>query len=104
MCEHLDADIDGARLGAWKVEAELRELIVTSKKGYYAETVSGEIKQGRKGTIELTKDEYIRMLAGETIETYASKAPLIKPDGSQHYIKRRVKATAGAPTPLFDIS
>ncbi len=113
ICRDLPGvEIDAQKLGAWDIEAEFSEVIITGKK-QYACKVAGtldttgcvstgqlpEYKIRSKGVSGLKWDDFIKMLEGELIEV-VNFAPTLSKTGKQFYMTRNVRATAPAPKKL----
>jgi hypothetical protein len=104
ICTNLsNVEIHPQNLGAWDIEAEFSEVIVTGKK-QYACRVAGlpaghkdEFKIRSKGVSGLIWADFVKMLDGEIIEVM-NKAPTLTKTGKQFYMSRKVRATA--PTPM----
>jgi hypothetical protein len=106
ICKSLsDVEIHKSKLGAWDLEAEFDRVIIAGKKTYacevrgYADDHEKRIKVRAKGGSGLKWADFERMLNDETIEN-VNKAPTITKAGHQHYLLRRIKATAPKRTSL----
>jgi hypothetical protein len=117
ICRDLPGlDIDVSKLGAWKLEQTFDRVIIAGRKLYacevqgYPDGHEKRLKVRSKGAdlIERPADpleknwsiynretwnKFERMLDDEIIETL-NKAPTLYKDGSQQYMKRRIRATA----------
>jgi hypothetical protein len=94
ICSHLDCDIDAAKLGSWKLEKTLSEVIICGKKLYATKSIDGKIEVVKsKGVSELNYDEMRRILTGDVVKKIA-RAPTLSIDGSQGYLTRKVQMTA----------
>lgn len=91
ICEHLDADLDKSRLGAWKLEAEGDVCCIAGKKLYAVFNKGEPIKSASKG-VKLTPKEIAAVCRGETIE-YSHPVPKFHLDGSVSFIKRNINRT-----------
>jgi len=100
ICEELsNTELHAQNLGAWDLEAEFSEVIITGKK-QYACRVKGlsaghkdEFKIRSKGVSGLVWADFIKMLDGEIVEVL-NKAPTLTKTGQQFYMSRKVRATA----------
>lgn len=96
-------DLHNERLGAWKIEAELDEVIVAGKKlyGYKIAGVPdgqpGRVKVRSKGVQDVTWHDLERMLDDELL-TFVNPAPTFTKMGTQSYMTRNVRATVGRNT------
>jgi len=98
ICESLDADIDGSKLGAWKLEMEGNRVAIVGKKTYAVfddenPDPKKRVKKACKGA-RLTAQEIERVAKGEEIES-PNPVPHFKRDGKQHYVSRKIRITAG---------
>jgi DNA polymerase elongation subunit (family B) len=119
ICRDLRTDnIDVARLGAWKIENTFDNVIITGKKTYCCQIAGkpdcteGHLLVRSKGvdlrvrpdcpepTAEQwqtanaqTWQKYLEILDGQVITT-TNKAPTFNKLGQQHYLTRRIRATA----------
>jgi hypothetical protein len=99
ICEALpNFDLHDARLGAWKLETELDEVIIAGKK-LYAYKVRGlsdghdkRVKVRSKGSGGLTWADMQRILDDEIIEKVAI-GPTLTKTGEHFYMRRRIRAT-----------
>lgn len=99
ICKELrNVQIDGAKLGAWDIEQEFDEVIITGKK-MYACKVKGKadghkdrFKIRSKGVSDRQWDDYVRMLDGQVIEVL-NKGITMKKTGEQFYMRRNIRAT-----------
>lgn len=103
ICKNLsNVEIHQKNLGAWDIEAEFSEVIVTGKK-QYACRMKGveaghkdEFKIRSKGVSGMVWNDFLRMLDGDVIEMM-NKAPTFTKTGKQFYMSRKVRATAPMP-------
>ncbi len=93
-------DLHEERLGAWKKEYDLDEVLIAGKK-LYACKVAGlpdghkdRIKVRSKGVAGLTWEKLERMIADEVV-TMVNPAPTMNKRGDQFYMRRNVRATVG---------
>ena len=124
-------DLEGSRLGAWDLEETFDEVIITGKKQYACkiagkdDCAEGRLKVRCKGAdlrvVPLTRDgqpdpdatpeqwraanaatwaKFGAILDGQIIEQI-NKAPTMTKTGEQHYITRRIRATALLRSPRF---
>jgi hypothetical protein len=101
--ELLNLDLDDSRLGAWDLEDEFSRVIIAGKKTYGCDRGAHLPKDKRykmrsKGTQNVTWDDMEAILddeIGSVLKT--NPAPTLSRNGSQVYIKRTIRATAGAP-------
>lgn len=100
ICRSLrNTQIHKTELGAWDIEKELDEVLIAGKKTY-AYKVRG-LPEGHKdriivrskGASDRSWNDILRMIAGETVDAVA-KGPTLTRDGAQHYMRRRLAATA----------
>lgn len=106
ICSGLsNVEIHPTKLGAWDLEKEIDELIVCGKKLYAyrvkggaVEAVTSGLEPGvtikSKGVSGLMWQEFLKMLAGETIKSWPNKAPTMTRDGRYFYMRRDIRATA----------
>jgi len=102
ICKELNnTELDAVKLGAWDLEDEFSEVIVTGKKQYACKlmtpkTVNGQLVEYKirsKGVAGLEWADFQKMLDGEIVEVL-SKAPTLSKNGKQIYMSRKVRATA----------
>ena len=108
ICESLSEDLDGSRLGAWKLEAHGSKVAIAGKKLYavfsdepqfkdpeplWPAKVEGlyPIKNASKGA-NLTPAEILAVCRGREV-TYANPVPNFKLDGSAPFISRTITRT-----------
>lgn len=91
ICEHLDADIDPNRLGAWKDEGGGNRLAIAGKKLYSLRQDDEEVKKASKG-VRLTSDQIFGVAGGETIE-HKSDVPTFNLTKETRFISRKIRAT-----------
>jgi DNA polymerase type B, organellar and viral len=103
--------IDKTALGAWDMEDEYSEVIVTGKKLYSVKHVKpigrspDELRRGMspdytiksKGTAGLTWADMLGMLDGAVIPK-VNFGPTLTKKGTQHYLTRQIKMTALPPS------
>lgn len=98
ICRELHGvEIDHAKLGAWKLEREIDEIIINGKKLYaykYSEAdgQTGKTVVKSKGVSGVTWEDMQRMYAGDVLE-YTNIAPTLTRTGKQIYMTRKVRAT-----------
>ncbi len=85
--------LDNAKLGMWKVEHELRRMLIAGKKLYACETLAGKRLVRAKGASNLTWDDIDALVQGTSITNKALGASIGR-DGSSRYMIRRLRATA----------
>lgn len=101
ICEALSGfELHNEKLGAWKIEAEVKKIIVAGKKLYAYETADGKQKFRSKGTSNWTWDEMLKLLIGENV-LKINPAPTLTRGGGQVYVSRNVRATARAHSVKF---
>lgn len=96
ICKELNGhELDPVKLGAWDLEAEFDEVIVTGKKQYACKIRGQENKYKirSKGVSGLEWGDFVKMLDGEIIDVL-NKAPTLSKNGTQYYMSRKVRATA----------
>jgi hypothetical protein len=100
ICKSLSGvDIHKSNLGSWDLEAEFDRVIIAGKKTYACEVRGYDEKDDRryklraKGGSGLKWKDFEAMLRNETINN-VNRAPTITKTGHQHYLLRRIKATA----------
>lgn len=89
ICESLQADIDEARLGAWKLEKTGNLLAVAGRKMYALFDGATCVKKASKGVN--ISPEQIRLVAQGEIVTYVRDAPTYKLHGGVEWLTRRVR-------------
>lgn len=89
-----NTELDGIKLGAWDLEAEFDEVIVTGKKQYACKIRGHEAKYKirSKGVSGLEWGDFVKMLDGEIIDVL-NFAPTLTKTGQQFYMSRKVRAT-----------
>jgi hypothetical protein len=97
ICEDIGAlELDDTKLGAWKKEATLDELVINGKKHYaYHNPKKSEEKAWTvrcKGAGGITLEQIIEANRGNQI-LVKPKGPTLFNDGSQKYIGRTVRTT-----------
>lgn len=94
ICEDVgDLEMHDTKLGAWKIEAELDELIVNGKKLYaYHNSKKDKWTIRSKGASGLTLDNMKAINIGESI-LVKQKGITLRNDGTQYYNARTVRAT-----------
>lgn len=100
ICRALNnTDLDPTRLGAWDLEQEFDRVIIAGRKLYgcevkgYPDGHDKRIKIRSKGASGLKWADLEQMLDDRIIETI-NRAPTISRTGEQHYMKRKIRATA----------
>lgn len=100
ICKSLSGvEIHKSKLGAWDLEAEFDRVIIAGKKTYacevrgYPDGHEKRVKVRAKGGSGLKWPDFERMLDDAVIENL-NKAPTITKAGHQHYMVRRIRATA----------
>jgi len=100
ICKDLrNVNIHKSELGAWDLEAEFDRVIIAGKKLYacevrgYPDGHDKRVKIRAKGGSGLKWNDFERMLDDAVIENI-NRAPTITKTGDQHYLKRRIRATA----------
>lgn len=106
ICRDLrNVEIDPVKLGAWDIEAEFDEVIIAGKKMYACRT-NDPVGYGphlpkvkSKGVAGLKWDDMQRLLDEQVSEAYrhvikTARGVTLTNDGRQHYMKRKVRATA----------
>lgn len=103
ICEELNGvEIHPSKLGAWKCENVLTDVIVCGKKLYCYRTDKGKEKFRSKGTAGLVWADYEAMLIGEVIPK-TSFGPTLTRRGDQSYMTRRIRATGATPEAIASI-
>lgn len=87
-------EIDAARLGTWKCETEITELIVAGKKLYGYRTPDGTEKVRAKGQNGVTWED-LRAIVGGAVIRKTMAAPTLTRDQGQHYMTRELRMTSG---------
>lgn len=96
ICKNLaGVEIDAQKLGAWDIEAEFSEVIITGKKQYACKVAGqeAEYKIRSKGVAGLIWGDFVKMLDDQIIEVVAN-GPTLSKTGKQFYMSRKVRATA----------
>lgn len=95
ICRDLPGlELDPIKLGAWDLEAEFSEVIINGKKMYACQPLDGSKPKIRsKGVGGLTYEDMTRIF-NDAIIPVTNFGPTITKTGSQHYLTRRVRATA----------
>lgn len=100
ICEDYSGlEIHETQLGAWDLEAEFDEVIITGKKQYackvkgYADGHKARYKIRSKGAADQTWQDFVKLLDGETIK-WVSKFPTMTRRGEHFYMRRDIRATA----------
>jgi hypothetical protein len=103
ICEELrNVEIHPAKLGTWKMEAKLTDVIICGKKLYCYRSDKGKETFRSKGTEGLVWKDYEAMLTGSIIPQTAF-GPTLTRRGDQHYMMRRIRATGLTPEALAAI-
>lgn len=95
ICEDTNGlELHDTKLGAWKIESELDEIIVNGKKLYAYHTPKKDKWSIRsKGASNLTLDDMLAINRGENIYRKQTGVTLTN-DGQQYYTGRTVRSTA----------
>lgn len=96
ICKELNNHVlHPTELGAWDLEAEYSEVIITGKKQYACKDIrqGKEIKIRSKGVSGLEWKDFEKMLEGEVISVLNKGVTMTK-KGDQYYMRRSVRATA----------
>lgn len=109
ICREIDKTLKlhKTELGAWDLEDEFSRVVIAGKKLYAPEYKSPkprtaqELERGMspnyivksKGTSEITWDEMIALVNGETIEK-TNRGSTLTRYGEQYYLTRKIRATA----------
>jgi len=94
ICADLtDHEINPAKLGTWKHEATISDLIICGKKVYGYHTTSGKEKIVAKGQNGVTWADLLAVVGGATIAK-TMRAPTISRAQGQHYMVRDLRMTA----------
>lgn len=91
VCESLDMELDGKKLGGWKLEAEGDTMGIGGKKLYALYDGDTLVKKASKGA-KLTGEQIMAIARGETI-SYAQDVPTFKLDGTSEFVTRKIKRT-----------
>lgn len=90
ICRELvDAPIDAANLGAWKLEKTGNSLAIAGRKMYALFNDKQCVKYACKG-VKITPEDIVRAAQGEVV-TYERDAPTYRLNGSVDWITRRVR-------------
>lgn len=94
ICKELkNTETHESKLGAWDIECEMSLVIIAGKKLYgYIRNDEKQITKA-KGASTMTFDEIERIYDGEILVNTAKGVTLTK-TGKQHYMERRISATA----------
>lgn len=96
ICKSLDGvEIHPQKLGAWDLEAEYSEVLIAGKKLYACRDrgQTDKIKVKSKGVSGLTWGDMEKLLADQLLP-FLNHAPTLTKTGAQHYMERRIRATA----------
>jgi DNA polymerase elongation subunit (family B) len=85
--------IDQTRLGAWKCEKELSQVLIGGKKTYAYTDLKGKQTVKCKGANGVSYDDFDRIIAGKPIAV-KNKGVTFRDDGTQFYLLRQIVATA----------
>ena len=88
-----DTEIDATKLGAWKPERELREIIICGKKVYSYIDADGGYMTKCKGASGMKHEQARSMVTSNTAITLRQKGVTIKRDCTQEYLERVIVAT-----------
>jgi hypothetical protein len=94
-----DVRIHPTELGAWDLEAEYSEVLIAGKKMYACKSLKlpnghkDQYKVRSKGVAGLTWED-IQTMLDDQYKDILAKAPTLTKRGDQHYMTRRVRATA----------
>lgn len=94
ICKDLRADIDAAKLGAWKLEKEGDTVAIAGKKLYCVTSAGEPVKKAAKGAL-ISAEDIFKLCRGGTVQK-THPVPHFKFDGSHHYVTRRLRFTADA--------
>lgn len=104
ICKELHGvEIDHAKLGAWKLEREIDEIIINGKKLYayrYREK-DGQLAKPvvkSKGASGVTWDDMVKMYDGAVLP-FVNPAPTFDRTGRQYYMTRNLQATTARREP-----
>ena len=93
ICEGLNAELDGSKLGAWKLEAQGDTIAVAGKKMYALRNGSEYVKTASKGVV-LTGTE-IFGLCGGTAKQWKNEAPSFSLGKNRvKFVQRTIKGVA----------
>lgn len=101
ICRKLNGvEIHRSKLGAWKLEREISEVIINGKKLYAYKYLDRDGQMAEpliksKGVSGVTWDDMVRMYNGEVL-AFKNFAPTLTRDGNQFYMTRHIRATAPA--------
>jgi len=94
ICKELRGhDLHATHLGAWDIEKEIEEIVITGKKMYAYRTKDGKEYVKAKGTNGVTYKDMLDVLAGRNV-VKRNLGPTIDKLGEQAYIRRKISATA----------
>lgn len=102
MCRDLDGhaiDIDTTKLGAWKLDGNFDEVLISGKKTYAVKVAGFEdghkkrVKVRSKGVSGMDWANVVDLVAGKEL-TLVNSAPTLTKRREQYYMTRRIKATA----------
>lgn len=100
ICTELPGvELHPTKLGAWDLELELDEIIITGKKQYackvkgYPDGHKDRLKIRSKGVSGFTWNDFVKLLDGETIK-WISPGPTMTRRGDHFYMRRDIRATA----------
>lgn len=101
ICEELSSvELHPSKLGAWKLEAEISEVMVAGKKLYGYRLAGASVKPNKpdvktkaKGASAVSWEDLTKVVYGGNIVNI-NKAPTLEPDGNQYYVERTISATS----------
>lgn len=91
ICNDMNGNLDGKKLGAWKTEATGDLIAIAGKKLYAVMDGDVNVKKASKG-VRLEPSQIIEIASGSEME-YANPVPAFKLDGNHMFIKRRIRRT-----------
>ena len=102
ICKELrGVEIDQSKLGAWKLEQEISEIIINGKKLYAYKYLVKDAETGRliqknrvksKGASGVSWEDMVRMYHDEILP-FINPAPTMDKTGRQYYMTRNLRAT-----------
>ncbi len=98
ICKELHGvELDNVKLGAWKLEKEISEIIINGKKLYAYRFLDKTGQIGKpvvksKGASGVTWDDMVRMYDGAVLP-FVNPAPTFDRTGRQYYMTRNLQAT-----------
>jgi hypothetical protein len=91
ICESLDMELDGKKLGGWKLEAEGDRIGIAGKKLYALYNQDELVKKASKGA-KLTGPQIMAVARGDTV-VYAQDVPTFRLNGGGDFVTREIKRT-----------